>query len=252
MKPMPSTDIETPLQGGRYTVGVVRIADTVRRPTSPASPFVARLLNHLEQRDCPFVPKHLGLDDLGRDTFSYIPGWVPAKFQSFDNAQVCRAAELLRAFHDATRGSTLAAGREVVCHHDPGPNNTVFQDGVPVAFIDFDFAAPGDSIEDLAYLAWTWCISSKPSRGPAERQAKQLRGVCDSYGLDASGRRRLIDAIIQRQQRNIGFWSDHLEKDVGQPTSPEKIQERIDWSKDELNYTERNATLFYRAIKSSS
>ncbi|WP_258564624.1 phosphotransferase, partial [Streptomyces himalayensis] len=26
---------------------------------------------------------------------------------------------------------------------------------VPVAFIDFDTAAPGDPLEDLGYMAWT-------------------------------------------------------------------------------------------------
>jgi aminoglycoside phosphotransferase (APT) family kinase protein len=42
----------------------------------------------------------------------------------------------------------LSGGR---CHHDPGPNNTVFRDGRPVALIDFDFAAVGDPLEDVGY-----------------------------------------------------------------------------------------------------
>ena len=66
------------------------------------------------------------------------------------------AGSLLCAFHDATRGSRLAGRNPVVCHHGPGPNNTVFVDNRPVAFIDFDTAAPGDALEDLGYMTWTW------------------------------------------------------------------------------------------------
>lgn len=63
--------------------------------------------------------------------------------------------------NDASRGlAERLGGGEVVWHHDPGPNNTVFRDGVPVAFIDFDFAAVGETLEDVGYTAWSWCISS--------------------------------------------------------------------------------------------
>lgn len=55
--------------------------------------------------------------------------------------------------HDATRGSRLAGHSPTVCHHDPGPNNVVFRNGLPVAWIDFDTAAPGDPLEDVAYVA---------------------------------------------------------------------------------------------------
>ncbi|MGC3860229.1 hypothetical protein ACPSM1_08585 [Micromonospora chersina] len=44
---LPGGDAEQPLAGGRLTAGVVRVGDTVRRPASPASGFVARLLAHL-------------------------------------------------------------------------------------------------------------------------------------------------------------------------------------------------------------
>ncbi|HEX4224680.1 MAG TPA: phosphotransferase [Pseudonocardiaceae bacterium] len=62
------------------------------------------------------------------------------------------------AMHDASRDSGLVGRHPVVCHHDPGPNNVVFRDDELVAFINFDTAAPGSPLEDLGYLAWTWCI----------------------------------------------------------------------------------------------
>jgi hypothetical protein len=39
---------EIPLTGGRLTDGVVRVGNTVRRPTGLHSPFVHGLLSHLE------------------------------------------------------------------------------------------------------------------------------------------------------------------------------------------------------------
>ncbi|MEU5339485.1 phosphotransferase [Streptomyces sp. NPDC020766] len=143
---------EVPLSGGRITQGVVRVGDTVRRPVTARSAFVAELLNYLQQRGFNGAPRYLGLDDTGRDTFTYVPSRVPARFQLWSDDQVVAAGTLLRSFHEATRGSRLAATHPVVCHHDPGPNNAVLHQGRPMAFTDFDTAAPGDPLEDLGYL----------------------------------------------------------------------------------------------------
>jgi hypothetical protein len=240
--------IEIPLSGGRYTVGVVRVGDTVRRPAKSSSPCVRDLLLHLERAGCACVPRYLGQDESGRDIFNYIPGWVPAKFQYFEDDQVAAAAVMLRSFHDATRGSDLAGATGVVCHHDPGPNNAVFQAGRPVAFIDFDFAAPGGIAEDLGYMAWTWCVSSKPARGPAEIQAAQVRVLADAYGLDDAGRAGLVAAMIQRQSQNITFWRQRIEHFEGPETSPDEIRERVDWSRREMEFTQDHRDLFLKAL----
>ena len=239
---------ELPLSGGRYTVGVVRIGDTVRRPASASSPFVRSLLLHLEAVGCQCVPRHLGEDESGRDVLSFLPRWVPTKFQYFEDEQIAAAGAMLRSFHDATRGSDLAGAQAVVCHHDPGPNNTVFQNGLPVAFIDFDFAAPGAILEDVGYMAWTWCVFSKPERGPVERQAAQLRVLADAYGLVLRDRRGLVAAMLQRQAQNIAFWSERIDVFEGIPTSSAEIRERVDWSKREMEFTDAHRALFVSAI----
>jgi Ser/Thr protein kinase RdoA (MazF antagonist) len=240
--------IEIPLSGGRYTVGVVCVGDTVRRPAQPWSPFVRGLLLHLENAGCECVPRHLGQDEFGRDMFSFVPGWVPAKFQHFEDAQVAAAGAMLRSFHDATRGSDLAGGEAVVCHHDPGPNNTVFRNGRPVAFIDFDFAAPGGILEDVGYMAWTWCVSSKPVRGPIEAQAAQLRVLADAYGLALQDRAGLVMAMIQCQSRNITFWNERIDRFEGPQTSSADIQEHVDWSRREMEFTAAHRELFLKAL----
>jgi Ser/Thr protein kinase RdoA (MazF antagonist) len=237
----PPADDGTPLTGGRLTPGVVRIGDTVRRPASAASPFTAELLTLLAERGFTGAPAWLGRDEAGRDTFGYLPGEVPSRFQPWTDAQVAAAGALLRALHDATRDSPLTDGHPVVCHHDAGPNNTVFVSGVPVAFIDFDLAAPGDPVEDVAYTAWTWCVSSNAAFPPPPAQAAQLRVLADAYGLAAADRPRLVDAIADRQTRNVRFWQARL-ADVPQAA------DRIAWSQRERAYTLRHAAAFTAAL----
>ncbi|KAK1180524.1 aminoglycoside phosphotransferase family protein [Streptomyces sp. NBS 14/10] len=229
---------EVRLSGGRITPGVVLVSDTVRRPVTASSAFVAELLDQLKQRGFAGAPRYLGRDEAGRDTFSYLPGWVPAKFQRWTDTQVAAAGALLRSLHDATRGSTLAAASPLVCHHDPGPNNTVFVGNQPAAFIDFDTAAPGDPLEDLGYMAWTWCISSKPDAPPADEQAAQVRILADAYGLQSHEHGDLIDAMLDRQTRNARWWREQLDgPERSRVASAEQIVSRIAWSEREHAFT---------------
>ncbi len=246
---MQGTDGEERLSGGRITPGVVRVGDTVRRPVTAASAFVAELLGHLERAGFTGAPRHLGLDDSGRDTFSYLPGQVAAGFQTWRDDQVAAAGALLRALHEATRGSDLAGAHPVVCHHDPGPNNVVFRDDRPVAFIDFDTAAPGDPLEDLGYLAWTWCVSSKPTAPPAHAQAAQVRILADAYGLDASDRPDLVDAMLDRQARNADWWRGHLNAPAPHVADRDQIRIRIAWSWREHDHTAAHRTVFATALR---
>jgi len=110
-------------------------------------------------------------------------------------------------------------------------------------------AAPGDPLEDIGYMAWTWCVSSRPERGPVTFQAEQVRLLSDAYRLAAYGRRRIFDAIIKQQEKNIHFWSTFLAvENQTVPTSPEEIQGRIDWTERESAYTQLNRTVFERAL----
>ena len=126
-------------------------------------------------------------------------------------------------------------GGEVVCHHDPGPNNTVFRDSLPVAFIDFDFAAVGDPLEDVGYMAWSWCISSKLTRGLPTAQARQVRGLADAYGLSADQRRRLPTAIEDRFSRNERFWRERADRQRVSPAGP-SAAEVLAWTRQEARY----------------
>jgi hypothetical protein len=233
---------EVPLNGGRLTAGVVRVVDTVRRPRSPASEFTAELLRELAEAGFGGAPRYLGSDELGRDILSFLPGDVPAKWRAFDDGQVTAAGTLLRGLHDAGRGlAARLGGGSVVCHHDAGPNNTVFRDGLPVAFIDFDFAAAGEPLEDVGYLAWSWCIASKPSRGTPADQARQVRVLADAYGLAEEQRRLLPDAIDQRLVRNERFWRSRL--------ANAHAGESLEWTRRERAFVGRFREVFDAALE---
>ncbi|MFE7331541.1 aminoglycoside phosphotransferase family protein [Streptomyces sp. NPDC057565] len=243
------SDEAVPLTGGRITHGVVRIGDTVRRPASAASPFVASLLGLLESRGFTGAPRYLGRDQEGRDTFSYVPGWVPAKFRPLTDAQVAAAGVLARAMHEATRGSDLAGQHQVVCHHDLGPNNAVFQDKIPVAFIDFDMAAPGSPLEDVGYMSWLWCVSSKAGAPSVDAQATQVRVLADAYGLAGTERAVLVDAMLERQACNARFWAEVQAGSKAVEATAQQISYRIAWSWREHEHTAEYRKVFEDVLK---
>jgi Ser/Thr protein kinase RdoA (MazF antagonist) len=195
---------EVPLSGGRLTPGVVRAGDTVRRPIGARSPFVHALLRHLEAAGFDGAPRLVGVDDRGREVLTFLSGRVPPNLERFDDAALTAAGRLLRRFHDATAGSDLAGAHAVVCHNDPSPCNAVFAaDGRPVALIDFDHAAPGDPLRDVAYAGWLWTLSADGDAPPLPEQARQLRALTEGYGLAAQARAGLVDAILRRQAENL-------------------------------------------------
>ncbi|MEU6710602.1 phosphotransferase [Nonomuraea sp. NPDC046802] len=196
---------ESLLPGGSINA-CVRIGDTVRRWPSVRSEFVHRLLYLFEQIGWDGAPRHLGGDEQGREVLSFVDGHVAwEKHQPPAVAcdeSVVRLAELVREFHDLTAGTPLAQDQEVVCHNDLAPRNTVYRDlGAgfrPVALIDWDLAAPGRRIHDVAHVCWQY-LHLGPGIADAEEAARRVRLVCDAYQLDE--RRELIDTILWWQDR---------------------------------------------------
>jgi len=201
---MSAKPAEVPLEGGRTTPGVVRVGDTVRRPPTPASDFVRRLLRHLEARGFEGAPRALGTDESGRDVLGYLAGEVPSGLSRHADAALVEAARLIRHYHDATADlvaspAALRIGLEVVCHNDLSPCNFVFRSGLPVALIDFDAAAPGTRAYDLGYAAWTWLDLGAPDIDAGE-QRRRLTLFLDAYGPGGPDRAEVIAAVLIRQR----------------------------------------------------
>ncbi len=243
--------IEVALVGGNITTGVVRVGDTVRRPRGAASPFTEQLLRHLQSVGFTGAPQWLGVDDQGRDVFSYLPGRVAALNEHLSDQQVVAVGTLLRAFHDATRRSVLAAGQETVCHRDCGPHNIVFgEHDQPYAMIDFDLAGPGEALADISYSAWLCCINSAWLKlAPLEDQARQLRLLTDSYGLQRRRRRELLDALGSRQLESIRWAKQCLAGGEAREGVREHAARTLVGCKREHLFVFANRTTFERALR---
>lgn len=199
---------EQRLQGG-FVTAVVRVGDTVRRPPSADAEFAHALLGWFERCGWSGAPRFLGTDERGREVLSFIDGhvaWEPVQPPSVNSeASLARVAVLVREFHDLTAGTPLAAGAEVVCHNDLSPKNTVYRsDGTglrPTAFIDWDIAAPGRRIHDIAHVCWQFLGAGLGAGLGADvaDAGRRMRLVCDAYGLiDRGG---LVESILWWQDR---------------------------------------------------
>jgi hypothetical protein len=189
--------IEEKLLGGNSGSDVVLRGDVVHR-RGPQNDLAVALLRYLESIGFPYAPRYLGVDESGREMLSYIPGSTTDHPSQRSIAAYAAGGAMLRSLHDATAGHPLAGGAECVIHADAGPFNTIFQNGHPVAFIDWEHAQPGARLHDLGYLAWTWCIQTQ-GNVPLDDQARHLRQLCDGYGDVAAD--DLLDAMIEAQSR---------------------------------------------------
>ena len=196
---------EQELTGGHVNA-VVRVGDTVRRPGSARAAYVRGVLRHLELQGWPGAPRYLGVDEQGREVLSYLDGHVawrpeqPAEVRC--PSSLVGVARLVRQFHDLTAGTDWCGTEEVVCHNDLSPKNTVYRDlgaGLrPVAFIDWDLAAPGPRINDVAHVCWQYAGLSPWTTDPGQA-ARNARLIADAYGLQDRG--RLVDTVLWWQDR---------------------------------------------------
>ncbi len=160
------------------------------------------------------APTPVGIDEDGRERLLFIEGDVPRSPYpewSQSDAALASVARLLHRLHGASRGfdplgfpwnDDLAdpAGGSLVCHNDVELSNVVFRDGIAVALLDFEFAAPGRPVYDLAQFA-RLCVpieddfdQARMGWRTADRPAR-LRLVADAYGLDRDARFELLTAM---------------------------------------------------------
>jgi Phosphotransferase enzyme family len=228
---------EVPLEGGSHST-VVRVGRTVQRGSHPWSSAVLDLLEHVHREGFAGAPRALGFDDRGREVLTYIEGevgrgdsFIPLLGGRFDrrlpdyvwsDTALEHVGALIRAYHDAA-ATFPWAGREwafqprrpaeTVCHNELFPWNTVFRSGVPVAFIDWDTAAPGPRAWDLGLAAWRWvpfcrdekCRAIGVPTGTTEK-ARRFRLLVNAYGLEPDI--GIVRAGMERMREGL----EHLRK----------------------------------------
>ncbi|GAA4301232.1 aminoglycoside phosphotransferase family protein [Actinomadura luteofluorescens] len=201
---------------------VVRVGDTVRRPTHPWTPAVHALLGHLEQVGFPYSQRLLGMDQEGRAVLTYLDGesgprgWAKVA----DDAGLKTFARLLHDYHDAVAdfrppdelawftGESGLGDDQVICHGDFGPWNIVWRGARPVGILDWDYARPADRMHDIAYALEyvapfrddAECLRWLRYPQPPDRRHR-VEVFAATYGLTSTT--GLIDAVIDVQQDGI-------------------------------------------------
>lgn len=195
-----------------------RVGRTVRRRVGPWTPAVHALLRHLENVGFEGAPRVLGIDEQGREILTFIAGVEGRAAKQYDDETLAAVARLIRRFHEAVATfvpppdcawrSIPGAPRDgIICHNDLAPYNAVYDDRGPIAFIDWDTAAPAPPAWDLAYAAWRF-VPLYPDEDclklgyPLTPRGPRLRRFCDAYGLDE--REGFVDLIRTRQQVEAG------------------------------------------------
>ncbi|MFC4942336.1 phosphotransferase [Pseudonocardia sp. GCM10023141] len=204
-------DAEQPLHGGNVSTGIVRIGDTVRRPAGPQTPAVHALLAHLHGAGFHHAPQPLGIDEQGREVLSYVAGEAvhPGRLDLLDDDRsLIEIGRLIRDFHDAAAEFTPPAdaqwwvaipdvGADLIVHHDLAPWNLIAADG-SWTLIDWDTAAPGTRLWDLAYAAHGFVPLTADPAAARGHPARRLRVLVDAYGLDEAQRLRLVELLPER------------------------------------------------------
>jgi len=189
------SEAEELLQGSM--TAVTRIGATVHRPAGRWTPAVHAVLDHLATAGFEGAPRPIGFDGLGREVLTYLPG--DTAWPKGDEVIVA-AGRLIRRLHDALEGFEPRPGSvwrvppegpepHQTGHNDLTVENTVFVDGVPRGFIDWDLAGPAPVLHDFAWAAVNF-VPLRPdgfcSRAgftePPDRP-RRFRLFCEAYGV---------------------------------------------------------------------
>jgi hypothetical protein len=203
------------LPGGVANAGqVIRHGEFVTRPSNPHSSSIHSFLTALRGTGFEGGSLPVEIQDDGRERLVYIEGDVPIPpFPAWaqSDATLGSVTALMLGFHRAsalvdeplsTWSDELAdpQGGPIVCHNDVCLENVVFRNGTAVALLDFDFAAPGRPVYDLAQFA-RMCVPIDDSLhagrlgwDPSDRPAR-LRLVTETYGLAEEGRDELLEHL---------------------------------------------------------
>jgi len=204
--------------GGGAINQVRRRGSTVRRPAGFWTASVHDLLRYMAAIGFP-APRPVGVDENG-EILVFIEGeqlYTPGSAVFPDDDALVELGRLLRRYHDTIAGfdppaasvwQTLPAtapATELICHNDFAPWNVLRTPHGQLVLIDWDLAAPGTRLWDIAYAAWVcvplWNDDDVAARGlaPMDARGPRLRSFCDAYGLGSAERARLLDTVGDRQ-----------------------------------------------------
>lgn len=195
-------------------------------------PAVLDLLRHLETVGFEGAPRVIDGE------VAWVDGLPSPHPHAWTDDQVVAVGALLRQLHEAISAyqappdaqwpdwSSRREAPDALGHGDLGPWNVVVRDGVPVAFVDWEFAGPIDRLDEVAEAAWLNCqlhdddVAGRVGLPAAAARAKQLRLFADAYGLDVVERVGFVErmvAIAVRQSASEAVWGG-VTRDGSDPT----------------------------------
>ncbi|MFJ8164283.1 phosphotransferase [Streptomyces sp. NPDC096136] len=208
-------------QGSVTTVR--RVGETIRRPAGAWTPAVHALLDHLESAGFTRAPRALGTDGAD-EVVSLLHGepafspWPPALRST---AGLRELGTWLREYHAAVRGFRPPADARwraqeeqwrpgmTIRHGDLGPWNSIWNGDRLAGFIDWDFAAPGHALDDLAQLAW-YAVPLRPDRQQHRAGITgdgvlrdRLDALCTAYGARPAAVLDALDGLQAREAERI-------------------------------------------------
>lgn len=219
------------LVGGMVNAGAVfRHGALVERPAPRTARALHAHLLALKEQGFDAAPRPIRLTADGREQLTFIPGDValpPFPRWVMTETALRSVGSLLRRLHDASaaiavdacaewpRSLADPAGGTMLCHNDVCPENVVFRDGRATALIDFDLAAPGRAVWDVAMTARYWVPMLDPTSAavsyPAGLDAPaRLRILADGYGLSPQERGELPGVIEQATASCRAFVAERV------------------------------------------
>lgn len=238
------------LDGGLANAGaVVRRGGVVRRPAPRNAAGLHAWLRAARRSGFDGLPEPLRLTGDGREELTFVAGDValpPFPRWAMTADALRSVGELLARLHAVSdtvpvdgsapwsREMADPEGGTVLCHNDVCPENVVFRAGRAAALIDFDLAAPGRPLWDLAMTARYWVPMLDPQSAafsypdPVNAPAR-LRLLSDGYGLAREARAELPTVIEQA----TAVCREFVERRVAEadPAFLRALAERGGWSR---------------------
>ncbi|MGW3204605.1 phosphotransferase [Streptomyces sp. NPDC001135] len=238
------------LVGGMMNTGAVfRRGGVVERPAPRHAHALHAHLLALRRHGFDAAPTPVGLTADGREQLTFVPGDValpPFPPWVLTTTALGSVGILLRRLHEA--GAAIAVDTDVewprdladpeggamLCHNDVCLENVVFRDGRAAALIDFDLAAPGRPLWDVAMAARYWVPMLDPVSAAAVYPggldaAARLRILADGYGLSPGERTELPGVIEQATEVCRAFVARRVAD--GDPVYLQALAERGGWQR---------------------
>ncbi|WP_018546760.1 aminoglycoside phosphotransferase family protein [Streptomyces sp. LaPpAH-108] len=238
------------LTGGMANAGAVfRRGEWVERPAPRNARALHAHLLALREHGFDAAPVPVGLTADGRERLTFMPGDValpPFPDWAMTRSALASVGSLMRRLHEISAAVAVDTraewpgdladpeGGPIVCHNDVCPENVVFRDGRAVALIDFDLAAPGRALWDVAMTARYWVPMLDPGSATAFYPhgldaAVRLRVLADGYGLSAGDRAELPGVVEQATEVCRGFVARRVAD--GDPLYLQALAERGGWER---------------------